>query len=194
MTEVIKIIEYTKQHMGNNDRAKAVQKRWNGYTFNTTQGIKGILCGVNLAHDYWIYWIEGRSLAHHTTAISTIPNATLRGNKTGDINYYDIPEELHAEFMEIAAQYEAMQQEPEKAVFTPAIVAPVDYSVLEHNQLPGFIHCVELDYGYAPKKERYINLNSIIALEPCGYKEGVYSITTKADLFWAYIPDHQFQN
>lgn len=174
MKDIKDIIRLTKTANG------AVAQRWNGHTFVSNNGAKGMICGYRGSADYWVYWYELRLLGHYATTVSRA-HKDLKGGKKGDINYTDIPDELHEQLMALAPVAQVEE-------YTP------DYSALDVKQLPGFIHCMEVDIDdNMPVREHYISLASILALHPHPDKvEHIYNIQTQDGHMWAYIPDHQF--
>lgn len=164
------------------ENGTAVQRRWNGKIIDTTQNIKGIICGLLDASDYWVYWIDTRMLAHCHTSVSQAGKCALRGNYPGDNSYKDIPEELHQQFLNV------VQKEKESGI---------DLKELDKNQLPGFIHCATIKRGikdYKIESERYINPKYIREIVPLPYIENGYNITYGNDFIDVIIPAHQFQN
>lgn len=160
----------------------AVQKRWNGRIIDTTQNIKGMICGLQDATDYYVYWIDAHILAHCHTTISQAGKRALRGNYCGDYSYKDIPEELHQQFLK------AIQEEKEETA---------DLSVLDKNQLPGFLHCVVINRGirdYEIEGERYINPKYVKEIVPIPQIEDGYNMTYGNGFIDVIIPAHQFQN
>jgi hypothetical protein len=176
--EIKEVIKITKNATGK------VALKWNGRIITSNNGRQGMVCGYVDCKNYWIYWFNIRVLSHFSNTPMSKAHTDLKGEKEGNINYHNVADTLHEQFMALAQMAEAQ----EEVVYEP------DYSALDTKQLPGFIHCMEVDpEDNTPVREHYIALGHITCLAPHPDKvEHIYGVQTKDGHMWAYIPDHQF--
>ena len=165
-----KVLSSTKKGAGSKAR------KYNGVQFEDVKGHKGIYLGYVNQKDYWVYWYEERLLAHHYQQISLLH--TLEGGSNNGRFHIMVDDQQHEQLWELRKEKGA---------------ANVDYSILDAKQLPGFVHCMELDSDYEPRRELWINLKDIIVVTPVEDMNHLYKIGIKDNLFTVYIPDHQFE-
>jgi hypothetical protein len=111
MNEIInRIIDVTQNPSKYISNAKSLQcaEVYNGRTIKTNKNISGIICAYLGSMDFWIYWIDIRTLTHYTH----IPVSKLTVDKTTALDHehigearYEVPQEHQLSLLELAKEF-----------------------------------------------------------------------------------------
>ena len=181
MKEIKNIINQNKK------RERVMERRWNGRIFTSNNGEQGMVCALVDAENYWVYWFNKRMLTHQETTVSKV-STDIRGGKKGDINYYDVPDDLHNMLMD------TRQREEDEDGDDNIEPSPSVYELLEDRTLPGFLHCIELDDELNPKAEIYIPWRSVTRIVAQRKYRQMYFVEQGDKSFPAVISNKVFED